>query len=107
MLRPQGSINFTIAGKTEDASLATVGSEIFSTESTIAGWSEVAWGERGWSEVITVPVAFGDASYDVVLEVDEELQYLQYGWNTTEVGANYALSDVILEYVEIGIKDLT
>lgn len=107
MLRPQGSINFTIAGKTEDASLATVGSEIFSTESTIAGWSEVAWGERGWSEVITVPVAFGDASYDVVVEVDEELQYLQYGWNTTEVGANYALSDVILEYVEIGIKDLT
>lgn len=106
-LRPQGAINVSIAGKTEDSSLTSVGSQSFTPTSTIAGWSEVGWGMRGWSEVIAVPTSFSDASVDIIVEVDEEVQWWEYGWDTTNAGTDYNLSDVIAEFVNIGIRDLS
>lgn len=111
-LRLQGNISITVAGKTEDSSLAAVGSASVTPTTTIAGWSEpskyiIGWGRRAWSKVETVPVQFNSATTEVIVEVDEELQWYQYGGTTTTVGVSYQLADVIAEYVEIGIKDLT
>lgn len=110
LLRPQGTINFSIQGKTEDSALSVVGSEIFTSTATRAGWSEprAGWSSlRGWSEIVTVPVAFNPATEEVPIEVDEDLQWLSYAWNSNVPGTDYNLSDVIVEYVPIGIKDLS
>lgn len=48
LLRPQGTINFTVSGRTEDSTLATVGTAIYRTTSTRAGWSEP---RAGWSSL--------------------------------------------------------
>lgn len=110
--RPQGQINFSVSGKTEDSSLAVVGAETFISTSTVAGWSEpnkyiVGWGRWAWSKVGEVPATFNDATQEVIVEVDEELQWYSYGWTTNTVGVDYGLTDVIAEFVNVGIKDLS
>lgn len=110
--RPQGVINFLIAGKTEDDSLAALGNDSFTASSTVAGWGEAAWAGDpddiyGWSNFSVVPVAFGDAQRFVTIEIDEELQWMTYELNTNTSGTDYQLADVIIRYVKIGVKDLT
>lgn len=114
VLRPVGTITFQVAGKTEDDSLTPLG-EPNSYESdnntTVAGWGEVnpnmaGWGQYGWSKIGRVPENFSEASQEVEIEVDEEVQWASFAWNSTIGGVDYALSDVIFEYVETGIKDL-
>lgn len=112
LLRPQGQINFTVSGKTEDSSLATVGNESFVSSASIAGWGEAGWGGApdsifGWSNFGVVPVQYGDAQRFVTIEVDEELQWLTWELNTSDSGVDYRLADVIIRYVKIGVKDLT
>lgn len=115
LLRPQGAINFSISGKTEDSALAVVGTGSFSPTNTRAGWSEPqsGWSNsgfgylRGWSEINVVPVSFNDATQEVAVEVDEDVQWWQWGMNTTGSGVDYNLADVIAEYVDSGIKDLS
>lgn len=104
LLRPQGEINLGVAGKTEDASLASVGSSTFSANSTVAGWSEAGWSSFGWSDTPLVPTHYGDASTYVVIEVDEELQYWSWSLDTGTVGTDYQISDVIIRFVIIGTK---
>lgn len=104
--RPRGQINLLVAGKTEDDSLATVGSDTFIPNASIAGWSEVGWGEAGWSEVVTVPTEYGSANEPLVIEVDEELQWLTWELNTTLAGVDYQLSNVVIRYVPVGTKEL-
>lgn len=110
LLRPQGQINFTVAGRTEDSALQTVGSGVFNATSSRAGWSEPkrSWSKpaTGWSRIVAVPVSFNDATQEVEVEVDEELQWFSYGWNTNQPGVDYNLSDVVAEFVNVGIKDL-
>lgn len=113
LLRPQGQINFNVSGKTEDDPVAAVGMEAFTSATTIAGWSEpangsgmIGWGKHAWSAIGIVPVSFSSASVDVPIEVDEDMQWLQYSWNSVTTGVDYALSDVIVEYIELGIRDL-
>ena len=110
--RPQGVINFLIAGKTEDSSLAALGNDSFTASSTVAGWGEAAWAGDpdkiyGWSNFSVIPVAFGDAQRFVTIEIDEELQWITYELNTNTAGTDYQLADVIVRYVSIGVKDLT
>lgn len=113
LLRPQGTINFTISGKSEDSPLSIVGQSTFTAKSSRAGWSEpgIGWSNpdnlRGWSEIIRVPVTFNDAVQEVEVEVGEDLQWFSYGWSTNEPGVSYNLSKVVAEYVEAGIKDLS
>jgi hypothetical protein len=104
--RPQGSINLLVAGKTEDASLATTGSRTFTSSSSVAGWSESGWGSWGWSNPPLVPTQYGDANKAVVIEVDEELEWLTWELNSTGAGVNYQLSDVVVRFVRIGTKEL-
>lgn len=112
LLRPQGQINFTISGRTEDSSLQTLGNESFVSSATIAGWGEAGWGGAedqifGWSDFGVVPVQYGDAQRYVTVEIDEELQWLTWEINTDDSGVDYRLADVIVRYVKIGVKDLT
>jgi hypothetical protein len=105
--RPQGAINLLVAGKTEDSSLANLGSDSYISDSSIAGWSEAGWSEAGWSEVVSVPTQYGDSSKPVVIEIDEELQWLTWELSTTGTGVNYQLTGVVIRFVPIGTKDLT
>ena len=120
LLRPQGSINFSVAGQTEDdVNLSTVGTGSFTTDTSVVGWGEAGWGGSPdaalpttpkiyyWSGFSTVPVRFGDAQKIIAIEIDEELQWLSYEVNTTTAGTDYQLGDVVLRYVNIGTKDLT
>lgn len=105
--RPQGTINLLVAGKTEDASLASVGNNTFTTNSSISGWSQSTWSTRRWSAVTSAPIAYGDANRAVVIEVDEELQWATWELSTTLAGVEYQLSDVVFRIVRIGTKDIT
>lgn len=120
LLRPQGTLNFTVSGRTEDATdLQSVGSSSFTPTSTIAGWGEAGWGGSpdhmlpqkpqifGWSNFSVIPLTFGDAQDLVTIEVDEELEWLTWELDTNTTGTFYQLADVILQVVLIGVKDLT
>jgi hypothetical protein len=114
IMRPQGQINFQITGKTEDASVTGLGDPtafIPDQFTTVVGWGEtdkyiVGWGRNRWSQVDHIPVNTNDATQEVPIEIDEECQWMSYGWSSVDVGVDYSISDVILEYIETGIKDL-
>jgi len=120
LLRPQGTINFTVSGQTEDdTNLSTVGSDSFTSNTSVVGWGEAGWGGSpdavapsltyiyGWSLFGTVPTRFGDAQKLVVIEVDETLEWLTYELNTNQAGTDYQLGDVVVRYVNIGTLDIT
>lgn len=111
---PQGNIDFQVTGRTEDNPIQAVGEPTtYSSDAgvSVAGWSEVnryikGWGRNAWSKVNKVPTNSLSGTQEVIIEVDEEVQWASYSWNTSEVGVDYSLSDVIFEYVETGIHDL-
>lgn len=107
LLRPEGGINFSVTCMTTD------GPEVFSEHSVFAaqlsqlGWSEAkcGWGKRGWGKIKRVPQASSSlASAEFSIDIGEDVQWVQYGWSTTEAGASYGISRVIFEYVPIGPK---
>lgn len=107
--RPQGAINFTISGNTKNSALQVVGNNTFTSTSTRAGWSEpkLGWSSpRGWSEIVSVPVAFNDATQYVKVKVNKDMRWFSYGWSSTDPGVDYSLADVTAVYAEAGIKDL-
>lgn len=114
VLSPQGSIDFSITGKTEDSDLTALGEpyNFSSTASfTPAGWSEpnryiVGWGRNAWSKVNTIPTSTSVATQEIPIPIDEEVQWAAYSWVSKENGVDYNISDVILEYIETGVKDL-
>ena len=114
LLRPQGVISFEITGKTEDEELTALGDPTTFTsasQTSVAGWGEPNAGTEGfgqfdWSQVGSVPADVGTASQEVRIEIDEEVQWASYAWNSVGVGVDYNISDVIFEYIETGIKDL-
>lgn len=109
ILRPQGNMNFTVAGKTEDDPLVTVGTASLSAGAATAevGWGEAAWSSYAWSSFPGVPASFNPEQIEVPVEVDEDLQWFTYSWGSTGSGVAYQLSDVIAEFVPLGIRDLT
>lgn len=107
-LRPQGTINLTVGGKSEDGDFSTVASQTFSQAGSVAGWGEDEWGASGWSNPTEIPVdATSEAQTLMVVDVDEELEWIDWELNTTGAGVSYQLADVIVRYVNIGTKDLT
>ena len=106
LIRPQGNIQGSVVGKTEDAPLATVGAESFIPTTSITGWGEFAWGEAYWGQTVNAPTEFGNQREELVVEVDEELQWLKYNLESIGAGADYELSDVIIYWTPIGVKEL-
>lgn len=107
--RPRGNISLLVAGRTEDIALTTVGamSDDTTASQSVAGWGEAGWGELGWSETAAVPTNRSDQNKPLVIEVDEELQWVAWDLTTTGAGVDYRLSDVVIRFVRIGVKDLT
>lgn len=112
---PQGPMNWQITGKTEDNPLQALGepthfSPIMNTE--VVGWGEVdkymvGWGRIAWSEVNQVPTSSSSATQEIAIEIDEEVQWASYSWDTNLAGVDYNISDIIYEYIEVGIRDLS
>ena len=115
LLNPQGEINFQITGKTEDEPLQALGEAtqfVADTTTIPVGWSEVnryidGWGRNAWSKVNLVPSSTGTSSQEVLIEIDEEIQWVGYSWSSSKAGTDYAISDIIFEYVETGVNDLS
>lgn len=114
VLSPKGEINFAITGKTEDFAVQALGEPyrlIADSATQPAGWGEVnrtrtGWGRIGWSEVKLVPQSTSTATEEVIIPIDEEVQWADWSWATSKVGAGYNISDVVFEYIETGIKDI-
>jgi hypothetical protein len=112
--KPQGEMNWQITGKTEDNALQALGDPTtFNAmiNAEVAGWGEVnkyitGWGRNAWSTVNLVPTDSSGATQEIPIEVDEEVQWASYGWVTSKAGVDYNVSDVIFEYIEVGLKDL-
>jgi hypothetical protein len=114
LLRPQGTISFTVSGKTEEGQLESVGGDSFTSTASIAGWGEASWGGApdkifGWSNFETVPTMYGDDARFITIEPEDEdeVQWLTWELNTSGSGVDYQLADVIIRFVRIGVKDLT
>lgn len=113
ILRPQGRLSFSVTAMTDEGPSTFVGGDNYGIDTTVAGWGEPSrrgihgWGRHRWSEVEAVPSASGVASTDIEVEIDEEAQWWTYSWGSSGAGANYQVSNVTAEYVNVGIKDLS
>jgi hypothetical protein len=120
LLKPQGTMSFQITGKTEDDAFAALGNPYTfipveftaETQTTIEGWGEAnegvtGWGQEPWSGTGDVNNTTTLATQEVIIPVDEEVQWASYSWSTKGAGVDYSVSDVIFEYIETGIKDLS
>lgn len=110
ILRPQGRINFSASVKTEDGILPFTSTEVFGADSTQVGIDEALAIDsmlRAIDSIYGVPTSENQAVAEHILEIDEDAQWYQYSVSTNEAGVDYAFSDVISEYVPIGIKDLS
>ncbi len=106
--RPQGVINVSISGKTEEETLTTLGSTAYDPSTSISGWSETNWESYlGWADSETVPTSFGDALAEVKLEIDENMNWWKWNLNTIERGVDYQLSDIVMRFVRIGVLDVS
>ena len=106
-LRPRGMINVSVSGKTEDSALATVGRGSFSNIATsnAVGWGEAAWSVLPWSTTKSVPVSYGNAREKIAIEIEEDMNYVTWAVDTTLANTAYQLSDIIIEFVKIGLLD--
>lgn len=106
-LRPQGQITFSVAGKTEDNPLITLGTDTYnaSAATTDRGVNEFPWNRAGWNKVGVVPTTFGVQSITRYIEIDEEVNYLQYSISSNTPGTDFQVSKIVVTYVDIGPKD--
>lgn len=115
LAKPQGNIHFAVTGKTEDEPFQTVGEPttfVSETNTTVAGWGEVnkqilGWGRNRWSKVHLVPTNSSGATQECIIEIDETVQWASYSWGTSTTGVDYNLLDVVFEYIDVGILDLS
>ena len=105
LINPQGNITSNVTGKTEDAPIASVGTESFSPDSSITGIGEESIGLYYIGEARTAPVAYGSSRTELEVEVDEDVQWLQWQLSSQGTGVSFELSDVIIYWTPIGIKD--
>jgi hypothetical protein len=109
LLRPSGSITFTVNGRTKNSSFQQVGDATYVPRNDPAGWSEplAGWSSRrGWSEINTIPRNFNDATQEIKIKVRKDLQWFSYAWTTTGTGVDYNISKITALYVDAGYKDI-
>lgn len=107
LLRPQGTVQFNIVAKTEDEPIAPVGNESFTPNVSVAGWNEAGWNVNYWNEIVAIPTVFGEARVEHVIEIDEEVNWLTCDLSSTDAGVDYQLADIIIQYVPIGVIDVS
>jgi hypothetical protein len=114
ILNQVGEMNFQIMGRTEDNDLQALGDPTTATAQNnveVAGWGEVnryivGFGRNAWSKVTLVPTTTTSSTQEVPIPIDETVQFANYSWSSSKAGVDYAISDVIYEYVEVGLLDL-
>ena len=82
------------------------------TNSIPVGFSDLnrGWNKpHGFSKLVGTRHNVDDDrdTVDVIVEVDEDVQWFEYRISSTTSGVDYAISSVVAEYVGIGIKDLS
>lgn len=102
-LRPTGNISVSISGKTEDDPLTSLGGDTFVKNVPVIGWGEAPWGSLYWGETREKYVTFGLSREETTVEIDEDLNWLQWRVSSSGTGVDYQLSDVIIQYVPIGV----
>jgi hypothetical protein len=109
-LRPRGEIQVQVDGLLEDEEQSqSLNTDAYITADEIAGWGESGFSDptNGWSETLDVPTGSAVTRKIKSVEIDEEMQWLQWSVKTTKSGCDYSLSDVIIEHVPTNLKDLT
>lgn len=101
---PQGIINASVEGKSEDGLVSIPNAEPFVAGSDIAGWSEMEWSEFAWSETGIVPSTYGLTRAEIVIEVDEELNWFSCIVGSLGANVDYEVTDIIVEYIPTGVK---
>lgn len=103
--RPTGFISVSATGRTEDSLLASLGSSAFESQNDVIGWDERPWdATASWDDVIGVPQAFGVDQTEIEIEIDEELKWLRCDLSTSAAGVDYELTDIVVEYINVGTK---
>jgi hypothetical protein len=105
-LHPVGTINVNVGGEFQKQPYSFNGSLTTNSEQTITGWSEQPWSNNAWSQVIAVPQQIINVSQDLIIDVNEELRYFEYDWNSTAAGTDYELDNVVAEFVITGNRDI-
>lgn len=109
LLRPRGKIDFSVSGKTEDApqqTLVTFSKEFKPKQSTL-GWGSVnGWGnEKGWSEAPKIDNdREGETRISITKDIDEVVNWISYNIKSDTIGTDYEISDVIIQYLNIGAQ---
>lgn len=106
LIRPQGNITANVTGKTEDAPVSSVGTQQFIPGSSITGIGEDSIGAYYIGEARKAPTAYGSQREELEVEVDEDLQWLQWQLSTSGTGVDYELSDVIIYKTNVGVKEI-
>ena len=108
LLKPTGTINFSVSGKTEDEplQLLTNFSKNFTPKTVPIGWNNTSgWNSPlGWGFVPkTYKAASGEVRIPITKDIDEDVNWIQYSVTTNESGADFELSDVIIQHIPIGV----
>lgn len=108
LLKPTGTINFSVSGKTEDEplQLLTNFSKNFTPKTVPIGWNNTSgWNSPlGWGFVPkTYEAASGEVRIPITKDIDEDVNWIQYSVTTNESGADFELSDVIIQHIPIGV----
>lgn len=108
VLRPQGAGNFTLYGYTNKKKLEPIGSGSFNeTASALGyGWNEAGWNATGWNDFAAVPSITAKTSLDVPIKVNKDVRYISLTCSTTQANTDYAISKLVTEEVDIGVKNL-
>jgi len=108
-LRPQGSINLSVIANTEDGLITLTDIVTSATTESVSAWGSYGFGTVGWGNLPygeMRAVASSKPRVEKKIDVDEEVNYLNFGVNTVDAGVSYELSEVIVAYVPVGRKDI-
>lgn len=108
VLRPKGKIDFAIDGFTNKGVVERLGTKTLelNASSTSAGWSEAGWSDFGWSDFSYTADITPNASKEVVVKINKDVQFWAYSWSSQQAGVDYAISRIVPVFVTVGIKNL-
>ena len=108
LLKPTGTLKFSVSGKTEDEPLQPFVnfSKNFTPKTIPGGWND----PTGWNSPLGwgfVPKKYkkssGEVRIPITKDIDEDVNWIQYSVTTNEPGADFELSDVIIQHIPIGV----
>jgi len=108
-LRPQGNINLEVVANTEDGPVVIADTVPTTANNAVSGWGAYGWSDNGWSNLLygePLAVSANNPRVRHTVEVDEECNYMTWGVQSTDIGVDYELADVIVRYVSIGWVDV-